>query len=310
MRSHVFSIKDIVALAKGRQERKFDFNIAVSGPRGNGKSTFLFKLFLKFPQFKPKTHMIYKRKEVMRLLEELKYGVILDDEAIRTGYKRNFFETDQKLLVQMMNMYRDNFNIYGMAIPNFYSLDKDVRDLIKIHIQIVERGVGVIHIAQSSLYSDDHWDINYNKKIEDRWAVSKKKNPNFKPPYHKLSTFFGYVKFGDLTAPQRRLYEEIKSKKRKEVYDEEMNVENKKQETIYERIFNLVVDKKMTKDALLNVCLINNLKYSVMVSNLNKRLKDQGIGDTLRIYLQDGPEVIHSTTLLSNNHLKVTKPRI
>ncbi|KKL16785.1 hypothetical protein LCGC14_2492070, partial [marine sediment metagenome] len=41
----------------------------------------------------------------MKFLEQLKRGCIMDDEAIRTGYKRNFYDQDQKLLIQMLNMY-------------------------------------------------------------------------------------------------------------------------------------------------------------------------------------------------------------
>lgn len=295
MRSQIYQLHDLYEMAKERINNKFDFNIAVSGPRGNGKSTFLFKLFSKFKQFRPRNHLIYKRKDVMKLLEGNKYGVIMDDEAIRTGYKRNFFETDQKLLVQMLNMYRDNFNVYGMAIPNFYSLDKGLRDLIKMHIQIVERGVGVIHIAQSSLYSDDAWDVNYNKKIEERWGERKKKNPNFKPPYHKLSTFYGYVHFKDLTKAQRRVYENLKAKKRKEMYDDEMNQEVKKEASAYERMLDVILKGGVTKSMLIKLCVMNGLKYNIVVNRLNMMLKDRGIEETLsKFIINENVNNIHS----------------
>jgi len=296
MRSQIYQVNDIYEMAKERINRKFDFNIAVSGPRGNGKSTFLFKLFSKFKQFRPRNNLVYKRKDVMKLLEQQKYGVIMDDEAIRTGYKRNFFETDQKLLVQMLNMYRDNFNVYGMAIPNFYSLDKGLRDLIKMHIQIVERGVGVIHIAQSSLYSDDAWDVNYNKKIEEKWAKTKKANPNFKPPYQKLSTFYGYVKFRDLTKAQRRTYENLKYKKRKEMYDEEIQTEVQKEASAYERMLDVILKGGVTKSMLIKLCVMNGLKYNIVVNRLNMMLKDRGIEETLsKFIINENVNNIHSS---------------
>ena len=126
----IWSIKDLVEVVKERQKNKFDACIVVSGARGNGKSTLLFKLFLRIGKFKPWKQQVYSRKDVMSLLEKFKFGLILDDEAIRTSYKRNFFDEDQKLLIQMLNMYRDNFNIYAAAVPDFYSLDKDLRSLI------------------------------------------------------------------------------------------------------------------------------------------------------------------------------------
>ena len=135
----IWSIKDLVEIAKERRKNKFDIIMAVSGERGDGKSTLIYKFFSRFKQFKPWRHMVYSRKDVMKLLEGTKLGCIFDDEAIRTGYKRKFMDSDQQLLIQMLNMYRDNFNVYAMAIPSFYSLDKDLRDLIKIHIHVIER---------------------------------------------------------------------------------------------------------------------------------------------------------------------------
>ena len=74
-----------------------------------------------------------------------------------------------------------------MAIPYFYSLDKDLRNLIKIHIHVIERGLAIVHIAhEGTLYSDDPWNVRYNKTVEDNWAKRKQRNPNFKIPYHLL----------------------------------------------------------------------------------------------------------------------------
>lgn len=282
----IWSLNDIVDVAKDRQQNKFDMCIAVSGARGDGKSTFLYKFFSRFKSFRPWRHQIYSRNDVMRLLEGSKFSCIFDDEAIRTGYKRNFFEQDQKLLIQMLNMYRDNFNVYGMAIPNFYSLDKDLRDLIKIHIHVIERGLAVLHIAnEGTLYSDDCWDVKYNKKVEERWAFYKKRNPNYRPKYNKLTTFRGYIKFGDLTPKQRILYEEIKVTKRKAVYEEEMKKEDDRG-GFYERIIDRLKKGEITKEILQEICLANALKYSAVSSMLNVKLADAGEEQRLSYFLK------------------------
>lgn len=235
MATTIWTIKDLVEAAQKRQANKFDCNIGVSGNRGNSKSSFLFKFFSRLGGFKPWKQQVYSRKDVIKLLEGQKYGIIFDDEAIRSGYKRNFYDKDQKLLITMLNMYRDNFNVYAMALPKFSSLDKDLRDLVKIHIHMIKRGVGVVHIAHSdSLYSDDVWNIAYNKKIEEGWVRKSQKNPSWSPPFHKLTTFQGYIYFNDLTDKQRELYEKVKVIKRKRVYEEEMKQE---QETSGENLF-------------------------------------------------------------------------
>lgn len=284
----IWSISDLVKIATTRQNNKFDMCIVVSGERGNGKSTLLFKFFSRLKGFKPWRHQIYSRNDVMRLLEGSKFGCIFDDEAIRTSYKRNFFDQDQKLLIQMLNMYRDNFNVYGMAVPNFYSLDRDLRDLVKIHLHVIERGLAVVHVAkEGTLYSDEKWDMKYNQRIEERWAKARQKNPNYKPKYNRLTTFRGYLKFGDLTKRQRILYEDIKVTKRKAVYEEDMKKEEDRG-GFYERIIDRLKKGEINMDTLQEICLANSLKYSAVSNLLNSKLRDLGGSKTLSHFLKLG----------------------
>lgn len=306
MKSAKWSITDLVEICKTRQNNKFDVNFVVSGARGNGKSTLLFKLFLRFKQFKPWKNVVYSRKDVIKLLEENKFGIIMDDEAIRSAYKRNFYEQDQKTLIQMLNMYRDNFNIYGMAVPNFYSLDKDLRDLVKIHLHVIERGIAVVHIAnEGSLYSEDMWDVKYNKKIEERWSNKKKKNPNFRSPYHKLSTFRGYLIYNDLTPKQRALYEEIKQTKRKEIYETEMkSSEQIKEKGFYDRLIDMVLDKKINSvNELINICIFEGKNYSSVRNMLNQKLRDRGIHQKLSELLCIKETLVHTSDESVHNNL-------
>lgn len=282
----VWSINDIIEISKTRQKNKFDVIICLSGARGNGKSSLGFKFFSRIKGFKAWKHQVYSRNEVMKLMEGFKFGCIFDDEAIRTGYKRNFFDADQKLLIQMLNMYRDNFNIYLLCVPNFYNLDKDLRDLVKIHIHIIERGFGVVHFpSDGSLYSEDKWDIKQNKRTEDRWAKAKMKNPNYSPKYNRLTTFRGYIRFSDLTPKQRELYEDIKVTKRKAVYEEEM----KKEEEgggFYDRLIIRLREGEINQNTLKEICLANGLKLSAVQNFLNTKFRDEGIKERLSDYFK------------------------
>ncbi len=291
----IWSIKDLVEIAEERQKNKFDVILAISGERGEGKSTLAFKFLSRFKKFKPWKHQVYSRKDVMKILEGSKFSFIFDDEAIRTGYKRKFFEEDQKLLIQMLNMYRDNFNIYVMAIPNFYSLDRDLRDLVKIHIHVIERGLGVVHIANEGiLYSDDCWDIKYNQRVEERWGRAKQKNPNYTPKYNRLTTFKGYIKFGDLTPKQRELYEDIKVTKRKAVYEEEMKLDEEGG-GFYDKLIERLKGGNITKEILQEICLASGIKYSAVTTMLNIKLTDMGIKETLSHFLKKtSDKVIHN----------------
>ena len=62
-----WSIKDIVNVIQKRQLNQYDANIVVSGARGNGKSTLIFKLLSRMNGFDPWKHQVYKREEVMQL---------------------------------------------------------------------------------------------------------------------------------------------------------------------------------------------------------------------------------------------------
>jgi len=251
-------------------------------------STLINKILLRIKGFKPKKHQVYSRDDVINLLQNQEFGFCWDDEAINSGYKRDFYFKAQKELIKMVTAYRDNFNIYASAIPSFYSLDKDLRDLIFMHIYILERGVGVIFMpVKDNIHTVDAWDTKNNAKKEEVWQLKKARDPSFKFPYHKLSTFAGYIYFTDLTKGQREKYETIKKEKRNAAFvDKEENGENKK-ENFLDKLYSKVLERKMTKEGLMQVCLMEGRKYSEIVTRLNQRLTDEGIRETLKKYLTD-----------------------
>lgn len=299
MRSNIiWSIKNIVEILKARQENEFDGNLGVSGNRGDGKSNLINKIFYRFENFTAWKHQVYSREDVIKLLKNEKIGLCWDDEAVNSGYKRDFQSKAQQELIKIVTMYRDNFNIYASAIPNFFSLDKDLRDLIFMHLHVIERGIAVVHMPlQGRLYSQDRWDTKNNAKIEQRWINRSKKDPSFKPPYHTLSTFKGYLFFGDFTKKQKELYLLIKKTRRHQLYGEEDN--EKQKESFFEKIYKLIIDKKITKEGLFQICLHEGKKYSTVTTSINRMLTDNGITETLAHFLQHpNKKVIHNKTIL------------
>lgn len=267
-----WTLKDLVGLIKLRQQNQFDANIVVSGSRGEGKSTCIAKLMYLTKKYNPKRHQVYSREEVIKLLAHQKFGLCFDDEAINSGYKRDFQNKGQQELIKIVTAYRDNFNIYASAIPNFFNLDKDLRDLVFIHIHVVERGLGILHMPiQGRLYSVDKWDTKNNAKLEDKWNKQRATNPDYKIPYHKLSTFRGYVYFEDLTIKQRELYLEVKQEKRKSAFDK--YIEKPQEEDFFEKCLKLILDKKITKDGLTQMCLMDKREYKTTLQKLNRMLK-------------------------------------
>ena len=287
MRAVIWTIKEIVDIIKGRQINEFDSNMAVSGERGNGKSTIINKIFHRFKGFNPWKVQVYNREDVIYLLKHQQFGLCWDDEAINSGYKRNFQDRGQQELIKIITAYRDNYNIFASAIPNFFSLDKDLRDLYFLHIHVIERGIAVIHMPlQGRLYSVDKWDAKYNAKVEDSWSKKIHKDPNFKPPYYRLSTFRGYLFFGDATERQKELYKEIKREKRKESFltDEERN--KNKEISFIDKLYSLLMQGKLTREGLAQACLIEGKKDSSISSSLNRILRDNGETKTVKDFLR------------------------
>ena len=113
MKAITWTIKDISEILESRQKNEFDGNIAVSGDRGNGKSTVIGKILYRFQQFKPWTHQVYNREEVIKLLKTQRLGLCWDDEAINSSYKRSWQDQDQQELIKILTAYRDNYNIFA-----------------------------------------------------------------------------------------------------------------------------------------------------------------------------------------------------
>jgi len=287
MKAITWTIKDIVDILVSRQENEFDGNIAVSGDRGNGKSTLINKIFYRFKIFDPWKHQVYNGNDVIHLLKSQTFGLCWDDEAINSGYKRNWQNKTQQELIKILTAYRDNYNIYASAIPNFFTLDKDLRDLYFIHLHIIERGIAVVHMPlQGRLYSQDRWDAKHNAKVEESWSKRMAKDPNFKPAYHKLSTFRGYLFFGDVTEKQKKLYKQIKRDKRADAFLTEEEKNNNKEISFIDRVYNLMIEGKLSSEGIMQMCLLEGKKYSSINASLNRMLKDRGESKTVKEFLQ------------------------
>lgn len=282
----IYSIKELTSLLRQRQLNKFDCNLGVSGKRGDGKSTILFKIFHSFKEqgFNQKEHQVYSQDDVIRLLATQKFGFCWDDEAINSGYKRDFQKSGQKNLIKVVTNYRDNFNVYASAIPFFYSLDKDLRELIFMHIHIIERGLAVIFIPlEGQIHSQDPWDTKNNMKIEQKENERIKRNPRLPFRYHRFTTFAGYLYFGPMTKKQEEHYLKIKHEKRAKTFD----IKERTEEIPFvEKVYNLLLDDKLTKDGLIQVCLTEGRKYSSVLTQLNGLLKDNGESNTVKDFFR------------------------
>ena len=274
--SVIWSIKELTQCIRQRQLNKYDANLGVSGNRGDGKSTLLFKIFNSFKKFgfDPEKHQQYSRDEIVKLLANEKLGFCWDDEAINSGYKRDFQAKGQKEMIKIITNYRDSFNIIGSAIPFFYSLDRDLRELIYMHIHIIERGIAVIFLPlETSIHTTDPWDTKNNIKIEQQENTRIKKNPNFKFRYNRFTTFAGYLYFGPMTEKQEKRYLEIKKRRRSRTFGIE-DVEEKLDWN--QKVYISLKEGRLDRETLQTMCLMEKKKYSAVATMMNSMLTDEG----------------------------------
>lgn len=317
MRTIIWSVKDLAKMSKRRILNRFDSNVAVTGGTGLGKSTFLHHFFTSMNslerdkelktgnKFDINKHLVFSRIKMIDLIENYKFGYCWNDELISSAYKREFYKPEQNELIKVLTKYRNNFNIVGGAVPIFFSLDKELLKLFGMHINIIRRGIGIVHLPREGrMFTDDIWDIKINSKLEEKWSKKKQKNPSFKIPYHKYTTFAGYVFFPPLKPEQEEYYEELKEELRKE--RDNVGAGDKK-EGFYERVLKLLKSGKMDEDSLLNLCLYEDKKFSSVKVRLNQLLKDEGGEHTLKHYLKDKIKKRESNSIYKNNNPPLKK---
>ncbi len=263
-------------------------------------STFLYQLFKKFRGFKIEDKLTYKRDEMIKLIRDYKNSYCWADELIGSAFKRNFFEREQIKLIEILTRYRSNFNIVGGALPVFLTLDKELLKLFRVHVQVISRGTAVLHLPKTGrMYSDDFWDTKYNKTLEEKWSKKREKNPLFKIPYHKYSTFKAYIFFAPLTKEEEDKYEILKEQKR--AIAEGISEEDKTNDNFYKKILPMIKEGKLSNKDLLNICLFNDKKLSSVKSMLGAMLRDEGKGETLKDFLTKKTNDNGTTNSYNNN---------
>lgn len=268
-----WSIGRIARLIEEMQTNKFDCIIIIEGNRGLGKSTLAYHIAnrVKTHNFKPKQDILYKRKEIIKAFNTRWFSTFMADEMINVSFNRDFYDMDQKKLVKIINMNRDHCNLFIACVPQFQTLDNQIKNLCKIRITVVRRGLAIVQTQNRSIYSTDRWDSGINEKIERDWL----KNGVAKPRYARLTTFRGVLNFGDLTDKQREEYEEIKRDKRNEIRQEEEDQEMPDKPA--DRIYQLLKDGKIgTRQEFDNLCLAMALKPLNVMQNIRIRMRNEG----------------------------------
>jgi len=260
-----WSLKKIINMICNILLNKFDCFIVLEGNRGLGKSTLAYHIAkgvskemkrrgIDEYKFFPKAALLYERTEVLRFFHQWKRNGIAD-EMINVSFNRDFYNEEQKDLIKMMNMNRDHCNLFQACVPQFQTLDSQMKNLCKLRLTVVRRGVAVVQTPNRTIYARDKWDQQTNEKIERDWLKKGIQNPH----YSKLTTFRGLVRFPALTEKQEVLYQSIKNEKRNKVAREQMGILDDEGEK------DLVVDaaNMLEKGQIRNAQIIEGMAYAL-----------------------------------------------
>lgn len=283
-----WSVRDIVEVIEGCVTNKFDVIICCEGKRGTGKSTLLYKIAMRLKRrgvvkFNPETSVVYSREDTLDLIANKKRYVIFSDEMINVTYKRDFFEHGQKQIIKGLNMYRDSCNVFMMAVPLFKDLDGDMRQLTKIKLSVLRRGIAEIRVQP------DFQDIleSQSQKNKNKW---KYKNKDLKmEPTKKV----GLVVYKDITPSQREIYEEIKARKRGQVFNNEDNIQADPMADWYNKLHKQLISGNLTKDGFQAIVDMSGKKETSVRARLGMILRDNRDKFKISDYLKNAKPKIN-----------------
>ena len=199
-----------------------DFNIAITGARGTGKSTLMIQFIKKImgvDSYDYYNHHVYSRAEFEDYLKNKPDNYVIGiDEAVGSMFKREWQDKNQIELMKILNMYRDKGHITFLLIPHFFDLDSALRNshIIKWWVYVYGMGEAVVYKADNNPFTNDVWNLKENWKL---WEKAK---------LHKSKNYLFNIVWGELERKEYNDYKRVKAIKRKQALRVETKIETKK----------------------------------------------------------------------------------
>lgn len=294
-----WSVSKLVYMIVKTLLNDFDAFLIIEGNRGLGKSTLAieisrkvakcFKLLGMGDQYKFHwdKSLIYTKKETLSFFHRWQQNGI-GDEMINITFNRDFYDPDQKNIIKIINMNRDHLNLFIACVPQFQTLDTQIKNLCKIRITVVRRGLAIIQTPNRTIYVKDKWDQATNEKFEREWLQKGMS----KPAYSKLTTFRGILRFPKLHPSIEEKYIEVKKRKRNLVAKEEMGIEDQTEEKDpYVDTIQRLIDGKIRNGVFLDgLAHAYDINPTTFKNRLRSDLNKKGISTKLIDYYWDKQE--------------------
>lgn len=234
--------------------------------------------------FKANRDLVYTQGEMMKGLTSY-YRIVIPDEMINITFNRDFYSEDQKNIIKMINMYRDHNNLVIACVPQFQTLDNQIKNLCKIRLSVIRRGYALIQTPNKTIYGRDKWDQQVNEKIEREWIIKGIQ----KPSYARLTTVRGITRFPKLSPKLEKLYQSIKDKKRTIILKKQMGLsgEEEKESTV-QRTLKLLIDGKIRNANVVDgIAFAEGKSEQSFKDSLSKELKKLGMDHRVAQYYWD-----------------------
>lgn len=290
-----WSMKKVVWMIVQILTNQFDCFIVIEGNRGLGKSTLAIHLTRQVSRefrkkgsndyrFNWRNSLIYTKAETKRFWHKWKTTGIAD-EMINVTFNRDFYNEDQKNIIKMINMNRDHCNFFVACVPQFQALDNQIKNLCKIKITVVRRGLCIIQTPNRTIYVKDKWDQATNEKIERGWLQKGITRPH----YSKLTTFRGLMQFPKLHASAEQKYQDVKDLKRNLIAKEDMgiDVDEGVKDPVADTIKRLKDGKVRNGVFIDGIAFANDLNPASFKNQLRSVLNKEGVSSKLTDYYWD-----------------------
>lgn len=269
-------------------EQKIEYYYERVGKKlGMTEEEFIYKI-LQYQKdneyrFNPRKALIYTQDELQKALAQW-HNISIPDEMINITFNRDFFSEKQKDIIKMLNMFRDHENLTIACVPQFQTLDNQIKNLCKMKITVKKRGIGIIHTPNQTVYCKDKWDSATNEKIERDWIIKK----NIRPDYSKLTTFRGLIKYPALTRKQEAMYQEIKNLKRNIVLKQDMKINITDDDDPFQKLMKTVVNGGIKNSLVLQgFAMSQGIHFDTLRRRIEKELIKLNKPTQLEIYYCD-----------------------
>lgn len=169
--------------------------ILIVGAKGIGKSfcaCYMGNVIMEMlgKEFEVKKNCVYTLEQAMDLIDDYESEVIVIDEMIELGYKREFWRKDHTHFTKLLATQRIKMHIYFLIIPLASQLDKSFAQNVDIEIWVKERGLYRAGIPKQNFTSFDRyidnarWYEQFSAKMSDvpksKWNAYKRYSKEMK----------------------------------------------------------------------------------------------------------------------------------